>query len=507
MRGREIRHSACLMAPVTALMVVTVGLLMLIGLVFQLPTFLLGLVMSPLMKRMPWFVEFIYPMGIARWVHVLLMRWGLKSRVGTVPKRGPKGRLSDGVQPTGAHVASTIASALGDGRDDLRGPVPSEESRSSLPPQHSRSAEQRTEVTKGRVYVHPLPHLLDNVGYLIVCLPPEESQADPILGILIDCGDADTILGHVHLIMDAHYLDDYPESSVQIRAVLSTHKHHDHTAGNGPLLRSRDPITTHLSDVYGGAAECVPHCNRPVRNGDLIALPRAGQNDMSLVAEIECVAVPSHTRGSMVYLLRGRQPADRYATMWEMAESVRAVHLFTGDAIFSGGGGVAFEADLEFKADTRLKGKTARSEVKVSAGRNSIERCFTEVLVRSMEGLANEERGVTSRDSGDLRRTPTNSIISSPCSAYTLGPRDADRCHVIMYPGHEYTSELLQRQLHATDEYHGQWSRYPPGVFFETAAHYLVSSHRRTLPKREFIVHPGTYSASCGRRKVSFCFN
>ena len=91
---REQRHSPCVMRPTTVLIIIVIAALSLVGLVLQIPTFVLGLVLSPLMRRMPWFVEFIYPAGIARSVHIALMQWGLNSKIGRGSGvKGKNGRL------------------------------------------------------------------------------------------------------------------------------------------------------------------------------------------------------------------------------------------------------------------------------------------------------------------------------------------------------------------------------------------------------------------------------
>jgi len=418
---REQRHSPCVMRPTTVLIIIVIAALSLVGLVLQIPTFVLGLVLSPLMRRMPWFVEFIYPAGIARSVHIALMQWGLNSKIGRGSGvKGKNGRL--------------------------------------MPPQHSRSVEQRTEVVKGRVYVHPIPQLLDNVGYLVVCCPPPDSGdggKNSILGILVDCGDAKSALAQVELIRDAHYSELPGKPKITIHSVLCTHKHHDHTAGNRHLLADKNTAAT-LKTIVGGAVENVPYCTHPVKNGERVKLPKSGNNDMSDLIEIECIAVPSHTRGSIVYALRNLAPNGNIEGNGFVS------HIFSGDAMFSGGSGVPFESDIETSADKNANTKNRNSIVKVTAGRCSIERCFAEVLFRTTMQIQDSDEG----NNGNV---------------ITVGSEHPRR--VLMFPGHEYTADLLLRQLDPSNEHHGHWTKLPPAVFFETASQYLISSHRRTLPK------------------------
>lgn len=402
------------MTPLSSIMILMVCLLGILALAFQAPTFLLGLLLAPLTSRVHWLVEFLYPFAIARWGHLTILRMGSNSRNGV--------RLDEN---------------------------------SLALPMHSRSIEQRTEVVKGRVYIHPLPQFSDNIGYLIVCVPPKSRRSkgppSPILGILVDCGDATSVMDQIELIRDVHYAN-IRNSDIEIHALLCTHKHHDHTAGNKALLQD-EVISSTLKDVYGGAIEKVPYCTKPVVDGDAITLPSKGNNDMAELIEIECVALPSHTRGSIVYVLRNKSDSGT-----ELSSSDRGVvisHLFTGDAMFSGGGGVPFESDYESAADKRTDNKTVHSRFKPNGGSLSIERCYAELLRR---GIQDE----------DAINTPDGLAVHQ----------------MMVFPGHEYTIELLQRQMQPSNlQSNSQWNKHQPSVFFELATQFFIAGHRRDLPK------------------------
>jgi len=405
---REARHNPCLMTPLSAILLLLVCILSLATLALQVPTFVLGILLAPLTARFQWLVEFLYPAGIARWGHLALLRMGAKSR-------------------NGVNLDS-------DGK---------------TMPMHSRAIEQRTEVVKGRVYIHPLPQLLDNIGYLIVCVPPtRRSKTSPILGILVDCGDAASVIDQIEIIRDVHY-PNIRKNDIEIHALLCTHKHHDHTAGNRGLVK-HSVIGSTLVNIYGGAVENVPYCTTPVRNGDLINLPSSGDNDMGSLIEIECVALPSHTRGSIVYALRNKPEIEMVGP-----DPPVISHLFTGDAMFSGGGGVPFESDIEFAKDTSIENKTINSPFKPNGGSLSIERCFAELLRRSVKD---------------------EDALNSPDGLATH--------QMMVFPGHEYTIELLQRQMQAnTLQTDSQWNKHQPSVFFELASQFFIAGHRRNLPK------------------------
>ena len=357
-----------------------------ITLIFHIPAFVLGLLVAPLARRTPWFIEFLYPTGLARWGHFLLINSALNSK----------------------------KSKNGGGNG------------------HSRALEQRFEVVKGRVYIHSIPHLLDNLAYFVVCCPPPSSDIDRAVAFLVDCGDAEAILTQIDDIRDLHY----PEYRIKLKSVLCTHKHHDHTAGNGALMSSG---RVDIQQIVGGAVERVPHCTTPVANRDVLVLPSVDGNDMNDVMEVEVLAVPAHTRGSVVYAMRTKEDLDDGSAF-----------LFVGDTMFSGGGGVPFEADIETRGDERISSKTGASYVKPSAGSKAVERCFAEILFR---GLGSN----------------TDMFGSD------IGSR------MLVFPGHEYTSELISRQFRSSADT-SQWNKMPPSVFFETASQLYISSHRRVLP-------------------------
>jgi len=479
LRYREWRHSPCLMRPLTLLLSISILLLFILISILKFPALLLGFLLNILTSRGNWLVEFLYPLSIAKWGHILLMKWGSAKK---------NGRLS-------------VMVGSGVGKSNIN------KSSHKTPLVHSRCMEQRTEVVKGRVYVHPLPQLLDNIGYVIICLPPPSSTTTstssptasspitgtkkksffkknnsnknneppptPIVALLVDVGDASSVQQQVDLISNYHY------SNLQIRicGILSTHKHHDHTAGNITMSSKLKVVNGKCPDVYGGAVENVPGCNRFVRNGDCINLPKVGINDMNDVVYIECVAVPSHTRGSVVYTLRPN--AHPYNMNNDRKDNDEA-HLFTGDAMFSGGGGVAFEADLEFANDKKSSKERPDIMFRSGAGVYSIERCFAEILVRA-RGKGSSYDYNDDGDCNDLRlkREEQQHHLTNFDSYSNI----AKLSKVLVYPGHEYTIDLLRRQLDRSYDYASKWCTFEPAVFFDLVSNYFISDHRRSLPR------------------------
>ena len=349
--------------------------------------------------------EFLYPSALARWGHLLLVRMS-------------SNRKKNKGEP------------------------------------HSTTLPQRFELIPGRLYVHPIPQLLDNLGYLVVSCRP---TAAPPVAFFVDCGDASSAAAQIQAISELHY----HKQEIEVHAILSTHKHHDHTAGNRGLLTHRR-IGQHLQTVVGGAVERVPCCNLQVADGDLLDLPATHGNDMNEVAIVEVVAVPSHTRGSVAFQLRCRDNSNRGGPF-----------LFTGDAMFSGGAGVPFEADLDKDGDSK-RSKRVNDPVRPGGGENAIVRCFAELLVRSYHH--------------DMPTTLLSSSSSSPPSSL-ISPSSLEG--IVVFPGHEYSTDLLNRQMQGTThDATTAWTKLPPDVFFQTASQFYSALHKRSIPHGKLLVVP-----------------
>jgi glyoxylase-like metal-dependent hydrolase (beta-lactamase superfamily II) len=383
------------MKPISAFFVCLLVCFGIVLVACKLPILFIGLLVGPVHYRLTWLVEFIYPSAIGRWGHLLLMKWGQR-----------------------------LASNSND----------------AITKFHSRCSETRIELIPNRLYVHPLPQFLDNLGYLIVIVPsatpsePPPVQAgdndnstvkkptmtcSPIIGIIVDCGQAEAVLDQIKHIRQ----NFYNRENIKLHAILSTHKHHDHTAGNHVFVDMVDIIV-------GGAVERVPCCNTFLADQEKVPLLKSCSDGISITA----IAVPSHTRGSLAFALE-------YHT-----NTTTGLSLFVGDTMFCGGAGVAFEADLNSSVKTNPKNLTAHTYIQATNAANAVERCFSQVLFYS--------------------------------SKY-------HRDQVLVFPGHEYSSELLSRQLNlpANSKQHHypppRWKTLPPGDFFETAAAWYVADHRK----------------------------
>ena len=58
---REFRHSQCLMTPISLVMFVIFAAFSVVGLLFQFPMFMLGLLVSPVLARSQMYIQFLYP--------------------------------------------------------------------------------------------------------------------------------------------------------------------------------------------------------------------------------------------------------------------------------------------------------------------------------------------------------------------------------------------------------------------------------------------------------------
>mmetsp|Transcript_20780 Transcript_20780/g.30762 ORF Transcript_20780/g.30762 Transcript_20780/m.30762 type:complete len:780 (-) Transcript_20780:3-2342(-) len=375
---RELRHNPCLMTPLSAAILFLFAAVSVIGFILNFPSMALGFLLGPIFARKAWFIEFLYPLGIGRWGHLFLVK------------------LTSNKNKT-----------------------------------HSQILQQRIEVIPDKLYIHPISQLLDNLAYLVVCC-----DGDGALGaFVVDCGHARECLEQIDAIRERHY----HSRQLELQAVLCTHKHHDHTAGNKELLEYHPK-----AKIYGADVERVPHCTNSIQNGDLLDLPKCADcNDMNDFARVEVICVPGHTRGSVAYSLQTMEYEDKPFCF-----------LFTGDTMFSGGGGVPFEADYQGEQGKNVKGG---GYIRASAGMNATERCFAELAVRS-------------------------NLIDSPSN-------------VLIFPGHEYTTELLNRQFvqNAGDISH--WSKFSPAVFFRTVSQLYVTNHRRALPQGKLLTVPSLLSA------------
>lgn len=145
----------------------------------------------------------------------------------------------------------------------------------------------------------PLVMSNDNYGYLI-------SDEQDGISILVDPADPDSV---------QRMLDEKNASPI---AVLTTHKHWDHSAGNKEWKKRFPSIK-----IYGGKSDNIPSVTHEVSDGDSLEFGRL---------KISVFKTPGHTLGHVVYLLDGGRFGGSNS-------------LFSGDHLFIGGIGRLFEGN------------------------------------------------------------------------------------------------------------------------------------------------------------------
>ena len=184
----------------------------------------------------------------------------------------------------------------------------------------------------------PIPFLGDNYTYLLIDHATREAAA-------IDPADPYAV----------HELAT--QLRVDLVAVLTTHKHHDHAGGNLRLQKLRGGRLR----VYGHARDRIPGVTRgcAVKPGDVL---RVGETDVGVIH------VPCHTDGHVVYCVMGAEAdvegggAEGVPSGVEGAgggddgdggggggslPAHRIEAVFTGDAIINGGVGAFFHGDAK----------------------------------------------------------------------------------------------------------------------------------------------------------------
>lgn len=105
---------------------------------------------------------------------------------------------------------------------------------------------------------------------------------------------------------------------LQLKAILVTHHHADHTGGIDALRQETGSV------VYGPAFETLPEPVQRVSGGDQVSV---------LGLNFQVIDVPGHTAGHIAYFCDHLAPED----------SQDGALLFCGDTLFSGGCGRLFE--------------------------------------------------------------------------------------------------------------------------------------------------------------------
>ncbi len=125
-----------------------------------------------------------------------------------------------------------------------------------------------------------------------------------------------------------------------LAAIVNTHHHYDHTAGNKRLKEVA------VCEVIGPKDSPIPVMDRGVADGDILTFGSI---------ELQVLATPGHTRSSVSYFM----PAS--------AENEQPM-LWTGDTLFVGGCGRILECGPETMWDSLCKLATLPKETLVYCG-------------------------------------------------------------------------------------------------------------------------------------------
>jgi hydroxyacylglutathione hydrolase len=186
---------------------------------------------------------------------------------------------------------------------------------------HSRIGNTAVVTTNGfSVRIFSIACLSDNYAYLIVNEGKLSEKAEDrskietstMKAAIVDPGDATAVLEAIQVICTSFYSG----ATINLEAILTTHHHWDHQAGNRQLVRLHPNLK-----VYGGWRDKVDKCTHQVMDKEIIDLC-----DGILISVLES---PCHTHGSIIYKLK--------------VGPVESDCLFTGDTLFLGGCGAPFE--------------------------------------------------------------------------------------------------------------------------------------------------------------------
>jgi hydroxyacylglutathione hydrolase len=148
------------------------------------------------------------------------------------------------------------------------------------------------------VQIVPVPQLTDNYAYLV--FDPRTRTA-----AVVDVAEAGPVL------------EAAEREGVRVGAILSTHHHFDHVAGNEELIARRAPEPLRVFG-YAGDRGRIPGLTDALDDGARVTFDGVSAR---------AIFIPAHTRGHLAY--------------WFQSEGA----VFTGDTLFAGGCGRLFEGD------------------------------------------------------------------------------------------------------------------------------------------------------------------
>lgn len=245
--------------------------------------------------------------------------------------------------------------------------------------------------------INPIPAFRDNYIWII----HNAEQA-----IVVDPGDAPPALKYLQT------------NQLQLRAILITHHHNDHTGGNSMLL-------DHFNvPVYGPKRESISTVTHPVQEGDTVHIPL-----LSLALEV--IEIPGHTRGHVAYFGSSQGPQDKNI-------------LFCGDTLFASGCGRVFEGTPQqmYKSLQKLANLPEDTLIYCAHEYTLANIAFARTVEPNNADLEKREHRAKQLRSENTPTLPTSIAIEKACNPFL-------RCHQqeIIKTASQYAGKMLNEPI------------------------------------------------------------
>ncbi|WP_394131780.1 hydroxyacylglutathione hydrolase [Shewanella maritima] len=210
--------------------------------------------------------------------------------------------------------------------------------------------------------IHPIHAFNDNFIWLLL---------KDNLAFVVDPGSADAV---------EQYLQQHPQ--IQLKGILITHHHHDHTGGIKQLQQKHDNKLT----VYGPDNPNIDGINQPLA---ITPCSPVSINIAQLNTEASVYAVPGHTLDHIAYVIDG--------------------NLFCGDTLFSAGCGRLFEGSAEQMHDALIRFKQLPANTKVYCAHEYTQANvnFALAVDPTNKALNDYDAWVTNQRKNNLNTIPT----------------------------------------------------------------------------------------------------